>query len=200
MKSRLARKLMDEFSTEFKEVSIKTFFGGYTIYSEKTIFGWINESHFYLRGHASYRELFIAKEMQPLSLPTGATIKLLDYYQVNSQLLDDRPKLYSVINMVIACACEDKKDKNRENELRIKTLPNITLSLERLLFCVGINNITTFETVGYLESFVRLKRYKKGISDNLLFALFGAFHRRHVATLSKETKQEIALTYQQYKD
>lgn len=197
MSSKFANQILKEFSG-FDDISIKTFFGGFSISSKATMFGWIGKSDFYLRGHAYYRELFIESGMQPLSLPSGISTKSLDYYKVSDELFRDREKLHSIVKMVIEYAEHDLSEKNKLKEQRIKELPNMTLSLERLLFSVGIVNIPTFEQVGYLETYYRIKNKKTGISINILFILYASLHRRHVASLAKSKKDEIELEYQSF--
>ncbi|MDF7666433.1 TfoX/Sxy family DNA transformation protein [Orbaceae bacterium ESL0727] len=196
MSSKLANQLLNEFSTVLDDVSVKAFFSGFSIHCQDTIFGWIGTKGFYLRGHASYRDLFIEQKMERLRLPAGVTMKLLDYYRVNDDLLNDRQRLHTIVKMVIESARQEKKHKIKCKELRIKTLPNMTLSLERLLLQVGINNVATLREIGYLEAFVRVKQYKKDVSTNLLFVLYGALNKYHVAALSPAIKQEIKSSYQ----
>lgn len=197
MTSKLANQILKEFS-HFNDISIKTFFGGFSISSKAIMFGWIGKTDFYLRGHSYYRDIFIELGMQPLSLPAGISTKLLDYYKVSEELFDDREKLHSIVKMVIEYAEQEQNEKNKLKELRIKELPNMTLSLERLLFSVGIVNIPTFQEIGYLEAYNRIKNKKTGISINILFILYASFHRRHVASLSQTTKDEIKLAYEYF--
>ncbi|OCG09973.1 hypothetical protein A9G13_10750 [Gilliamella sp. wkB178] len=194
MNIKLTDKIRDEFSW-LGEISIKTFFGGFSISSREIMFGWIGKGDLYLRGHSNYRSLFIESGMQPLSLPAGISTKLLDYYKVSDELFHDRKKLHTIVKMVIECAEYEQKEKNKIKEQRIKELPSMTLSLERLLFSVGIINIPIFYEIGYLEAYHRIKTKKAGISINILFILYASLHRRHVASLSQSTKDEIKLNY-----
>lgn len=197
MSLKLANQLLKEFSS-FDDVSIKTFFGGFSISSKELMFGWINKKKFYLRGHQYYRTLFIDLDMEPLSLSFGVSPKLLDYYKVSSELFNNKQKLHEIVTMVIEYTRQDKHEQNRLKELRIKELPNMTLSLERLLYSVGIENLKAFRKVGYLESFYRIKNKKEQISINILFSLYGALNNHHVFLLSDSTKKEIELAYQSF--
>ncbi|OCG01646.1 TfoX/Sxy family protein [Gilliamella sp. wkB112] len=195
MNVKFANQILQEFSC-FDDVSIKTFFGGFSINSKEIMFGWIGKGDLYLRGHSNYRSLFIDSGMQPLSLPTGISMKLLDYYRVDKELFCDRKKLHTIVKMVIECAEYEQNEKNKLKEQRIKELPNMTLSLERLLFSVGIKNIPIFHEIGYLEAYHRIKTKKTSISINILFSLYASLHRRHVASLSQTKKDELKLNYQ----
>ncbi|WP_294614359.1 TfoX/Sxy family protein [uncultured Gilliamella sp.] len=197
MSSKFANQILKEFSC-FDDISIKTFFGGFSINSKSTMFGWIGKTGFYLRGHPYYRDFFIESGMQPLNLPTSISTKSLDYYKVSDEWFRDREKLYSIVKMVIEYTQHEQSEKNKLKEQRIKELPNMTLSLEKLLFSVGIINIPTFHEIGYLEAYNRIKNKKASISNNILFILYASLHRRHVASLSQSTKNEIELAYQNF--
>lgn len=197
MSSTFANQILTKFSG-FSGISIKTFFGGFSISSDTTMFGWISQTDFYLRGHTSYRSFFIEQGMQPLTLSSGVLTKLLDYYKVKDEWLNDLPKLHSLAKMVIEYAKQEKHEKNEIKTNRIKELPNMTLSLERLLCSVGIKDVETYRKIGYLETYHKIKSKKAEISKNILFVLYGSLHRCHVASLSKTTKNAIETAYQAF--
>lgn len=197
MSSTFANKILKDLSS-FDNISIKTFFGGFSINSKGVMFGWIGEQEFYLRGHSHYRSIFIDMGMTTLTLPSGILTKSLDYYKVSDELFEDTQTFHSMVKMVIKYAQLEQSEKIKLKNQRIKTLPNITLSLEKLLFSVGITNIEIFYKVGYLEAYHRIKNKNSRISGNVLFILFGSLNQRHVASLSKATKKQIELAYEDF--
>ncbi|MWN31981.1 hypothetical protein GQ597_06860 [Gilliamella sp. Pra-s65] len=195
MCSTFANRILTELS-DVKDISIKTFFGGFSVNSEDIMFGWITQKNFYLRGHSDYRSLFVDLGMQPLSITMGMSTKLLDYYRVGDALFKDHEKLLAMVKMVIEYTKKEQYEKSEIKAKRIKELPNMTLSLERLLCSVGIKDVKTLQEVGYLNAYYKIKQKKETISINILFALYSSLHKFHVATLSNETKKEIELEYQ----
>ena len=197
MSSTFANKILKDLSS-FDDISIKTFFGGFSINCKGVMFGWIGEQEFYLRGHSHYRSVFIELGMTTLTLPSGISTKSLDYYKVRDELFEDSQTFHSMVKMVIKYAQLEQDEKLKLKKQRIKTLPNITLSLEKLLFSVGITNIEIFYKVGYLEAYYRIKNKNSRISGNVLFILYGSLNHRHVASLSKATKKQIELAYEDF--
>ncbi|WP_143425465.1 TfoX/Sxy family DNA transformation protein [Gilliamella sp. Nev5-1] len=195
MCSTFANRILTELS-DVEDISLKTFFGGFSVNSKNIMFGWITRKEFYLRGHSNYRSFFIDLGMQPLSITTGMSIKLLDYYKVSDELFKDQDKLLAMVKMVITYTKKEQYEKNEIKAKRIKELPNMTMSLERLLCSVGITDVEALKKVGYLEAYFKIKQKKASISINILFALYSSLHRFHVATLSQEAKKEIELEYQ----
>ncbi|NUF27775.1 regulator of competence-specific genes [Gilliamella bombicola] len=195
MCSTFANRILTELS-DVKDISIKTFFGGFSVNSKDIMFGWITQKDFYLRGHPDYRSIFIDLGMQPLSITMGMSTKLLDYYKVGDVLFNDHKKLLAMVTMVIEYTKKEQYEKGKLKEKRIKEMPNMTLSLERLLCSVGIKDVESFQEEGYLSAYYKIKQKKAAISINILFVLYSSLKRFHVATLSKETKKAIELEYQ----
>ncbi|PXY92745.1 TfoX/Sxy family DNA transformation protein [Gilliamella apis] len=197
MRRKLAEKIKQEFSG-FKDVSIRSFFGGFSLNSESTMFGWVDQKNFYLRAHPTYRSLFIDLGMQPLNLVFDGSNKLLDYYKVGDDLLTDRKKLHDIVKIVIEYAKQDQNEKLAKKQNRLKALPNMTVSLEKLMISVDITDIQSFKRIGYLETYYRIRHKNPKLSLNILFGLYGALSGQHMALLSQELKKEIKLAYQEF--
>ena len=197
MRRKLAEKIKQEFSG-FKDVSIRSFFGGFSLNSESTMFGWVDQKNVYLRAHPNYRSLFIDLGMKPLNLVFDGSNKLLDYYKVGDDLLTDRKKLHDIVKIVIEYAKQDQNEKLAKTQNRLKALPNMTVSLEKLMISVDITDIQSFKRIGYLETYYRIKHKNPKLSLNILFGLYGALSGQHMALLSQELKKEIKLAYQEF--
>ena len=197
MRRKLAEKIKQEFSG-FKDVSIRSFFGGFSLNSESTMFGWVDQKNIYLRAHPNYRSLFIELGMQPLNLVFEGSNKLLDYYKVGDNLLTDRKQLHDIVKIVIEHAKQDQSEKLAKTQNRLKALPNMTISLEKLMISVDITDIQSFKRKGYLETYYRIKHKNPKLSLNILFGLYGALSGQHVALLSQDLKKEIELAYQEF--
>ena len=162
------------------------------------MFGWVDQKNFYLRAHPNYRSLFIDLGMKPLNLVFDGSNKLLDYYKVGDDLLTDRKKLHDIVKIVIEYAKQDQNEKLAKTQNRLKALPNMTVSLEKLMISVDITDIQSFKRIGYLETYYRIKHKNPKLSLNILFGLYGALSGQHMALLSQELKKEIKLAYQEF--
>ncbi|MCX8581774.1 MULTISPECIES: TfoX/Sxy family protein [unclassified Gilliamella] len=193
----LAVNIKQEFSC-IEDISLRSFFGGFSLNSESVMFAWVDQNDVYLRAHDKYRSMFVELGMQPLDLVFDGSHKLLDYYKASDALRQDRKKLHDIVKMVIEYAKQDLDEKVAKYQSRLKSLPNMTVSLEKLMVSSDITDIGTFKEVGYLETFYRIKSKNPKLSINVLFGLYGAQHDRHVGTLSSESKEEIELAYQNF--
>ncbi len=178
-----------------KLISTKALFGGSGICYNNIIFGWFYNEQFYIRGHASYLSMITELKMKPLILEVGIRNKLLQYYQVTNELWQDEAKLANIIHMVIETSQQDKLSKCQIKEARIKDLPNMTLSLERILFKAGITNIELLKQFGPFKVYYQLQQQNKNISQNILFSLYCALKGVHVAILTEEKKSQLINEY-----
>lgn len=195
----LISKLLTQHTCYDKDlISTKALFGGTGISYDDIMFGWVQYDEFYLRGHPEYLNMFIELKMEPLILEMGVTSKFLKYYNVTSELWADEVKLIELIQMVIDYSHLDKVSQRQVKESRIRDLPNMTLSLERSLYKVGINNIESFREHGAYNSYFKLKQNNADISKNILFALCSALMGKHAATLSDGHKRKLKNEYKEF--
>lgn len=191
---RLTHKLLADFAS-FGQLYSRSMFGGFGIYCNDIMFGWVYKEAFYLRATIDYVDLFLAQGMTPLSLASGVMYKLLKYYRVTDVLWQDRATLIQLVGLVISSTLKEKKDKQRIKEARLKDLPNMTLTLERSLIAVGIGDIRQFRGVGAYEAYQRLKKRNPEISINVLYSFCAALQGSHVAALSLQQKADIITLY-----
>ncbi|WP_392552002.1 TfoX/Sxy family DNA transformation protein [Orbus wheelerorum] len=198
-KKSIINKLSSCFTQyEMKQISIKPLFGGAGVCLNEVMFAWIYDNNLYLRGHVDYLTRFIQLNMEPLIFGTGVTVKLLQYYKVTNYLWGDEKAFKDIVQMVIKYACLDKLSKRRIKESRIKDLPNMTLSLERSLFRVGIINLAAFRRQGSFKSYYKLEQCNKSLSKNILYTLHSALMGNHVATLTEEQKNTLKKEYNEF--
>lgn len=193
----IVNRLSSLFSeNEMNKITIMSLFGGAGVYSEGVMFAWFYHDKFYLKGHHSYLTMFLRYNMKPLEFNSGVTVKLLQYYEVTEQLWHDEEKLIKMIQMVIKNS--NKIQSYCLKEPRIKDLPNITISLERSLFRVGITTLDSFRQNGSFKCFFKLKESNKNLSYNILYILHSALLGKHVATLTDNEKSRIQKEYHQF--
>ncbi|WP_392565765.1 TfoX/Sxy family DNA transformation protein [Utexia brackfieldae] len=178
-------------------LSSRSMFGGYGILLDNVMFAWVFSDNLYLRANASFLAVFTDLQMLPLSLSTGGFSKLLHYYCVSETIWKNSVLLEKLLRLSISGAFEDKKIKLSLKENRLKDLPNMTLSLERLLIQIGIVNINQLKNDGALKVYYRLKQRNNNISINVLYILFAAINGYHVAVLSDEQKEHLRTQFMQ---
>lgn len=197
-KNIIIRILTEILQYDEELITTKALFGGSGICYKDIIFGWFYNDQFYLRGHPDYLTMMIELKMEPLILEVGVRNKLLQYYQVTKELWQNEDKLIKIIQMVVEISQQEKISKRQIREARIKDLPNMTLSLERILFKAGVINIDLLRQLGPFKVYYKLQQQNKHISKNILFSLYCALEGVHVAILTEEKRCQLMEEYNSF--
>lgn len=189
---KLTNKLLEEYAF-LGNLSSRSMFGGFGLLLDGIMFAWVFDNKLYLRASQSSESAFTNLAMPPLSLSTGVISKLLHYYCVTDTVKADENKLNQLLKLSISGAVKDRQTKLKMKESRLKDLPNMTLSLERLLIQIGIATIEQLKQVGAAKTFYQLKRINKNLSINVLYVLASAINGHHVAILSNHERQLLKI-------
>lgn len=171
------------------EIGCRSLFGGYSLTVENVVFAMVSEGELYLRACEQTEVYFVKRASQPLLYnKRGRTIEL-NYYRVDEGLWSDREKL---VQLSMDALFSARREKSRQRaQQRLKDLPNLTHSLEMMLWEVGIADVRTLHAFGAKRSWIKLRGVKKGLGVQVLLALAGAICGIHEAALPAATRQEL---------
>ncbi|MEW9906193.1 MAG: TfoX/Sxy family DNA transformation protein [Candidatus Symbiodolus clandestinus] len=171
-------------------ISAKTMFGGVGLYQAGIMFALIAEEKLYLRGYKALEalnlEAFIyTKRGQPI---------VLRYYHIKIDKDFWSQEIFlNYAQQALECARQAKQCKTETRRQRLKDLPNLGLSSERLLRRVGINSIEALQHLGAVNAYLRIKAFtcRRNLSLNYLWSLAGALTGCHAANLPKGLRQSL---------
>ncbi|MFZ3389181.1 TfoX/Sxy family DNA transformation protein [Buttiauxella gaviniae] len=178
-----------EYLSPLGEIGCRSLFGGYSLMVENVVFAMVSEGELYLRACEQTEVYFVKRASQPLLYnKRGCTIEL-NYYHVDEGLWSDREKL---VQLSMDALFSARREKSRQRaQQRLKDLPNLTHSLEMMLWEVGIADVRTLHAFGAKRSWIKLRGVKKGLGVQVLLALAGAICGIHEAALPAATRQEL---------
>lgn len=163
-------------------------FGGIGVFKQGAMFCQVISGRFYLRGggklDARLNSLSCVKYRQ-VKRQCTATV---NYYDVTTLFLAGNPELSSLVRTSFTLAVEQKNCRQAGINLRIRDLPNMQLTIERMLKKSGIQDVDTFKDLGAHEVFEMVKgTYGNNVDPKLLWKLAGAIEGVHWKVL-KENK------------
>lgn len=180
----LVSRVIDRLS-HLGVLTSRSMFGGYGICQNKIMFAIVSEDKFYLRANDELEPKFIDYGMEQLVYMNRGLPILMRYYHVNQDLWNDESQFTEFANQALTAARKDKLNKERYKSRRLKELPNITLSIERLLWRAGISDQENLFKLGAVKAFLMIKNISHNVSTDILFALAGAIEGCHSATLTE---------------
>lgn len=171
------------------DISYRALFGGYSLTVENVVFAMVSDGELYLRACEQSEVYFVKREAAPLVYnKRGRTIEL-NYYHIDEELWRDREKLLQLSTDALFSA---RREKSRQKaQKRLKDLPNLTHSLEMMLWEAGIADVRTLHAYGAKRSWIKLRNRNKRLGVQVLLALAGAICGIHEAALPATTRQEL---------
>lgn len=172
-------------------------FGGYSLSADRIMFALVSEGELYLRATLENEEIFCQLEMTPLIYRKRGIDIVLRYFQVHESLWADPEKLLHLATLSLQGMHNDKTIRKNGGK-RLKDLPNINLSMERLLWQVGIKNSLELRTEGSQNAYLKLCSIKKNMGLHILFALEGAILGFHKEALPASSRNALTQWFNAY--
>lgn len=170
-------------------VQYRALFGGYSLSIDDTVFAMVLEGKLYLRACEQSASYAASSSNKLLTFNRRGRAVSLNYYLVDDDLWRNRPLLLSLSAQSLEKAQSDKSKLRGRRGLR--SLPNITWSLEMLLREAGVGDEKMLRALGAAAVWYRLRRIRKNLSASVLLALEGAITGVHSAALPEARRQYL---------
>ncbi|MBF1995976.1 TfoX/Sxy family DNA transformation protein [Serratia symbiotica] len=171
-------------------ITTRSQFGGYGLLAEGVMFAVISDGELYLRATASLEPAFRARGMVNMIYFKRGVPITMRYYLVDESLWRTRNELISLAWQAVREARKEQQMKT-SSPGRLKTLPNIDINMERLLWRAGIRNVYDLRLHGAKRSYLRLLQQQNTLGLRVLLSLGGAIAGYHHAALPGELRCEL---------
>lgn len=176
------------------EITTRSQFGGYGLLADGIMFAVIAENELYLRATDHLEPLFLARGMVKMTYLKRGMPMVMRYYWVDGSLWQEPKTLLAFAWQAFHDASRELKLKKRGRD-RLKDLPNIDASMERLLWMAGIHNSYELRLLGAKGCYLKLSKLNKGLGVKVLIALAGAIAGYHHAALPKQQRETLTLWF-----
>ncbi|CAH0533122.1 DNA transformation protein TfoX1 [Vibrio stylophorae] len=177
---------------ELGEIKSRSMFGGYGLYHEGFMFALIATDKVYLRASMELEKNFLAMGLEQYVYMKNGKPVALRYYLVPEQYLQPASAFLALVKEAIELAMQEHEDKQKESQQRLKDLPNLDVSSERMLKKAGIHSYEDLKACGAIEAYRRVCEVNSNIhSLKLLWAIAGALEGCHAAILPKPVKDAL---------
>ncbi|WON78242.1 TfoX/Sxy family DNA transformation protein [Serratia sp. UGAL515B_01] len=192
MKGGSARRIEQAkiFFAELGKISTRSQFGGYGLLADGTMFAVVAEGELYLRATESLEPVFRGRGMTNMTYLKRGVPMTMRYYRVDERLWSERQELSALALQAVREARKEIKVRKRRKG-RLKDLPNIDVSLERLLWRSGVQNIYELRLLGAEQAYLRLLEQQKSLGIKILMSLAGAMAGYHHVALPRWRRKEL---------
>ncbi|MFA0051361.1 hypothetical protein BCS95_10350 [Vibrio breoganii] len=174
----------------FEGLYTRPMFGGTGYFVNDAMFLLVDDNKAFLRGGHTLTEELVNWGCEQYKYQKRIGCAKVQYYNITRMHALERSRVQLLFYRSIEIATQDKIKCNCHD--RIRDLPNLQLSIERMLARVGIIKITELKKTGSCESFTRLQQiYGLDLNVNLLWKLEGAIRGIHFSLLEHKLKNSL---------
>lgn len=181
-----------DYAEKFGVYKTHSMFGGIGLFLENCMYALIADEQLYLRGSERLDKELIQLGCSRFRHRKKRGVVTVNYYNISMLYESGYVDLDNLIRRSIAEAFKDKKQANHPRNRRIRDLPNMRLTLERMLNKSGINDVDGFIKAGAVESFRKVQhQYGGNVDINLLWKFSGAIEGKHWMLICDTTKKTL---------
>lgn len=189
----IINKFLDHVNRDNRHhIAIKSVFGDLGIFCHNAMFALISNKNLYLRGTPDLDPVFKRLNCDKYVLVKKRSISVVNYYNVTDLFTSRHPDIETYIQSAQYYAVNERKIKQNVENRRMRDLPNIHLSIERMIKKAGIKSVHDMYLLGAAQVFVQMKQvFGVGLDNRVLWKIYGALNGLHWELIEEPTKMML---------
>ena len=184
----------------FHDIRLKSMFGGIGLFTDGIFWGMIHSDKLHVKTCEHTQKLFDREGVTPLIFEKKNHLVNTKNYPIPSDWMKKPTMVTKLVSHAIEHAKATVEKRNHPEHQRLRDLPNIKVSTEKLLKSVDIHSCEELKRKGAIQAFIAIKSLYHNVEESLLLKLEGAILGKHWAALSSCTRERLinqAIRYQQ---
>ena len=181
-----------QYVKKFGDFQKRSMFGGTGLFKEEAMFALISNDHVFIRGGEkldSELSQLGCEKYRHVKKQTTATV---NYYDVTTLFVTNDTKIARLVEESITYSVSEREYKRSYANRRLRDLPNMQLTLERMVKKAGIEDVDTFVELGPSAVFSRVKQaYGSDVDVKLLWKFAGAIEGIHWKLIQEPRKRQL---------
>lgn len=176
------------------EVKSRSMFGGFGIFVDDIMFALVVNDCLHIRADEQSKEYFTEQRFEPYVYSKKGFPVVTKYYSLPQNYWDTPDKIFALAEQAFLYAKNEKKHQLKSTPQRLKDLPNLRLSIERMLKKAGIKTVDELMEQGSLHAYSAILETSPATTPSLelLWALEGAINGVHWSVVSQERRDELS--------
>ncbi|WP_299694082.1 TfoX/Sxy family DNA transformation protein [uncultured Vibrio sp.] len=180
------------YISQFGEHQKRSMFGGIGLFQDNAMFALLSDDSLFIRGGNSLDKTLTDLDCEKYRHVKKQTIATVNYYDITDLFKCEHPELDSIIRTSIDNSVKQRSYKNSSASRRLRDLPNMQLTLERMVKKAGVDDVSTFMQLGAPEVFNKVRKaYGNDVDLRLLWKFAGAIDGIHWKLLQEPRKQQL---------
>lgn len=181
-----------QYVKKFGDFQKRSMFGGTGLFKEEAMFALISNEHVFIRGGEkldSELSQLGCEKYRHVKKQTTATV---NYYDVTTLFVTNDSKIARLVEESITYSVSEREYKRSYANRRLRDLPNMQLTLERMVKKAGIEDVDTFVELGASAVFSKVKQaYGSDVDVKLLWKFAGAIEGIHWKLIQEPRKRQL---------
>lgn len=181
-----------EYVAKFGSFQKRSMFGGIGLFSEDAMYALLSSGTIFIRGGGSLDKTLGEKGCKRYKHVKKQTVATVNYYDVTKLYTEGDEALDSIIKLSIEYSQQERAFQKSEDSRRLRDLPNMQLTLERMVKKAGVPDVNTFLQMGPEDVFMKVKEtYGGDVDIRLLWKFAGAVDGCHWKLIQEPRKQQL---------
>lgn len=180
------------YVNQFGEHQKRSMFGGIGLFQNDAMFALLSEGCLFIRGGKSLDKKLADLDCEKYRHVKKQTTATVNYYDITDLFICEHPELDSIIRTSIDNSIQQRSFKKSSASRRLRDLPNMQLTLERMVKKAGVDDVSMFMQLGAPEVFNKVRKaYGNDVDLKLLWKFAGAIDGIHWKLLQEPRKQQL---------
>ena len=180
------------YVTKFGAYQRRSMFGGIGLFHQEAMYALLTDGRIFIRGSDvldSELSVLGCEKYKHVKKQTTATV---NYYDITSLFEQQYAQLDDIILRSIEYSIEQRHEQKSQANRRLRDLPNMQLTLERMVKKAGVDDVDTFLKLGAPQVLNKVRSiYGSDLDVNLLWKFAGAIDGVHWKLLQEPRKRQL---------
>lgn len=181
-----------DYVNKFGESQRRSMFGGIGLFLEDAMYALLANNSIYIRGGEVLDEKLTSLGCEKYRHVKKQTVATVNYYDITDLYVCGNDELDSIISASINNAVSQRVNQKSSINSRLRDLPNMQLTLERMVKRSGIDDVETFIQLGASAVFNKVCQiYGNDVDIKLLWKFAGAIEGVHWKLIQEPKKRQL---------
>ncbi|AEX21693.1 MULTISPECIES: TfoX/Sxy family DNA transformation protein [Vibrio] len=181
-----------KYVRNFSQYQKRSMFGGIGLFCDDAMFALVSNDCCYLRGGNELDEELMQLNCEKYKHVKRQTTATVNYYDVTELFESGFSGLDELLKKSIEYSVKERKYQKSSASRRLRDLPNMQLTLERMVKKAGVDDVEAFLELGPVEVFNKVRQaYGNDVDVKLLWKFAGAIDGVHWKLIQEPRKKQL---------
>ncbi|WP_194435148.1 TfoX/Sxy family DNA transformation protein [Vibrio fluminensis] len=181
-----------QYVSKYGDFQKRSMFGGTGLFKDDAMFALLSNEKVFIRGGDNLDDELCALGCEKYKHVKKQTTATVNYYDISDIYNSRDDKLDELVKQSIDYSVSQRKFKRSSANRRLRDLPNMQLTLERMVKKSGIDDVDEFVELGAAQVFSRVKQtYGSDVDVKLLWKFAGAIEGIHWKLIQEPRKRQL---------